>query len=310
MAYFLGFDAGATKTECVLAEDDTIIARATGGSIKIMRPSAEEAGENLDVLLQSIGAQSGVPLASIRCTSVGLSGISVPRVANWVRQALHARVGGDVLLAGDQEVALDAAFPGGPGVLVVAGTGSNMVGRSTSGQIVKVGGWGPILADEGSGSTIGRRAVRAVFDALDRDQPTLLIQKIFDYWSLEEIGGLIDLANQSPGPDFSKLTPLVVECAAQGDASAHAVLEQAGNDLGMYAALAARRVRALEPQGAEYPEIAFTGSVVRHIAPVRHAMCAQLQREIPGIRIQAEAVDAVHGALWRARQHSKNHSAI
>lgn len=305
MPYFLGFDAGATKTECVLAEDDTLLARASAGSIKTLRASAEEAGRNLDALLQSICAQSGVPLASIRCTCVGLSGISVPRVADWVRQALHARVAGEVLLAGDQEVALDAAFPGGAGVLVVAGTGSNMVGRSAAGQLVHVGGWGPVLSDEGSGSAIGRQAVRAVFDALDRDRPTLLFDKILGHWGLHDLAELIDLANQSPGPDFSKLTPQVVECAALDDPYARRVLDQAGTDLGIYAALTARRVHALEPAAAEYPEIAFTGSIVRHIAPVRQAMCAQLQRELPGIRIQAEAVDAVHGALWRARQHSQ-----
>src|SRR5665213_4095313 len=211
MAYYLGLDAGGTKTECALAQEDTVLAHATGGTIKILRARSEEADKNLDDLLQTISARSGISLDSITCTCVGLAGISMPRIADWARQALHARVSGDVLLAGDEEIALDAAFHGGPGVLVVAGTGSNIIGRSATGQLAHVGGWGPVLADEGSGSWIGKQAVRAIFDALDRNETTLLLETVIHHWNLPDVGGLIDIANQMPGPDFSQLTPLVVE---------------------------------------------------------------------------------------------------
>ena len=67
---------------------------------------------------------------------------------------------GDILLAGDEEIALDAAFSGGAGVLVVAGTGSNLIGRAGDGRLIHVGGWGPVLADEGLGK-LDRKAGRA-----------------------------------------------------------------------------------------------------------------------------------------------------
>ncbi len=303
MAYYLGLDAGGTKTDCVLAQDDTVLAHATGGTIKILRASIDDAAKNLDTLLQTISAQSGVPLDAISCTCVGLAGNSVPRIAEWVRKALHARVNGDVLLAGDEEIALDAAFPGCAGVLVVAGTGSNIIGRSATGQLFHVGGWGPVVADEGSGSWIGKRAVRAIFDALDRGETTLLLQKILDYWNLPDIGDLMDLANQLPGPDFSKLTPLVAECAEEKDPYASRVLEEAGNALGLYAALAAQRMRATQPKHSANPKIAFTGSILCRLAPVRAAMCATIRNEFPDAQIQMAAVDPVQGALWRARQH-------
>ncbi|MGO8719160.1 MAG: N-acetylglucosamine kinase [Acidobacteriaceae bacterium] len=303
MTYFLGIDAGATRTRCALAEDDTILARASSGTIKIMRASVEDAEKNLDALLRDVSAESGVPLGSIVRTCVGLAGISVPRVADWVCNALHARVSGDILLAGDEEIALDAAFSGGAGVMVAAGTGSNLVGRTGNGQLVHVGGWGPVVADEGSGTWIGKRAVRAVFDALDHDKETLLMKKIQEAWALPSIGSLVDVANRIPGPEFSNLTPVVVECAQQGDPDAACILEQAGHFLGQYAALVVRRVEKLEGKGAELPEVAFTGSILSRIAPVREAMFAFLRRELPGIRIQSEGVDPLLGALWRARQH-------
>lgn len=303
MTYFLGIDAGATRTRCALAEGDRILARASSGTIKIMRAPVEDAERNLDALLRDIAAESGISLGAIACSCVGLAGISVPRVADWVRQALHAHVGGDILLAGDEEIALEAAFSGGAGVMVAAGTGSNLIGRTTTGKRVHVGGWGPVVADEGSGSWIGKRAVRAVFDALDRDEETLLMKKVQEAWGLSRIGDLVDVVNRIPGPKFSGLTPTVVECAERGDADAARILQQAGHFLGTFAALAVRRVEKLESEGAASPEVAFTGSILSRIPSVREAMFTFIQRELPGVRIRTEAVDPVMGALWRARQH-------
>ena len=301
MAYYLGLDAGGTRTECALAQDDTILARASSGTIKILHRPVEDAEKNLDDLLRDVAAESGISLRSIARTCVGLAGITVPRVEDWVRKELHARVSGETLLVSDGAIALDAAFSGGAGVIVVAGTGSHVIGRASDGRVARVGGWGPVVADEGSGTWIGKRAVRAVFDAQDRDEETLLMKKVQEAWALPSIGHLVDVANRIPGPEFSKLTPVVVECAQRGDPDAIRILEEAGDYLGMYAVLAAKRVEKLESQGAALPEVAFTGSILSQIAPVREAMIAFLRRELSGIRIRTEAVDPVLGALWRTR---------
>lgn len=303
MTYYLGLDAGGTKTECALARDGVVLARATGGTIKVMRTSNEDARRHLDELLHGVSAQAGIGLDSIACTCVGLAGISVPRVAEWVREALSTRVGGEILLCGDEVAALDAAFFGGPGVLVLAGTGSNIVARSSAGELIHVGGWGPALADEGSGHWIGKQAVRTIFERLDEGEPAPLLKKIQRTWGVPDLAGLMDLVNQVPGPDFSKLTPLVVACAEQGDRDAQRVLQRAGEELGRLAGLALRRLRAAEHADFQAAELAYTGSVLHHIATVREAMCSTVRREFPGVRVQGKAVNAVEGALWRARYH-------
>ena len=70
------------------------------GSIKILRVSIEEAERNLDELLRTICTQSGVALNAIDRTCIGLAGISVPRIADWTRNALQARIGGKISLVG------------------------------------------------------------------------------------------------------------------------------------------------------------------------------------------------------------------
>ena len=57
-------------------------------------------------------------------------------------------------------IALDAAFQGGPGILQIAGTGSNTIGRAPDGSRESAGGWSSRLGDEGSGYWIGLHSVR------------------------------------------------------------------------------------------------------------------------------------------------------
>ena len=60
LAYFLGIDAGGTKTRCVLADETKILARADGGSIKLMRVGEAEATARLQGLLHEVAATAGV----------------------------------------------------------------------------------------------------------------------------------------------------------------------------------------------------------------------------------------------------------
>jgi glucosamine kinase len=172
MRYCLGIDAGGTKTTAVLADANTVLAKAQSGSIKITRNGSGTASSNLAALFADLKRQSGVAAESIVSACVGLSGITVPQIADWTRFELQKHLSGQVLLCGDEEIALDGAFHGGPGVLVIAGTGSNVVGRSPQGEIFHLGGWGPVLSDEGSGYWIGLQAVRATLQAMDRGETT------------------------------------------------------------------------------------------------------------------------------------------
>src|SRR6185503_16355742 len=142
MAFYLGVDAGGTKTRAALGNDTSILTRASGGSIKPLRVSEEEAQANLAAILEELARKSGVDLRRIAASCIGTAGVRLPRTDGWMRGILSACAGGVIMVCGDEEIALDAAFPGGAGVLVMAGTGSNVVGRTSTGEVLTVGGWG------------------------------------------------------------------------------------------------------------------------------------------------------------------------
>jgi len=300
VAYFVGIDAGGTKTRVALGDETRVLARVEGGSIKPLRVSREEARSNMAATMAQVAQRSGVNLREVAASCVGTAGVRLPQTDGWMREILSASAGGSIVVCGDEEIALDAAFEGGAGVLGMAGTGSNVVGRTSRGEMLNVGGWGPALGDQASGYWIGHQALRAAVRAMDFEQPTPILERVTAFWKAASIGEVVDMAHAAP--DFSLLAPLVVDCAREGDAVALEVLERGGRLLGEDAAEACRRVRALDPDGP-MPAVAFTGSILEKVAFVRESMLKTIRRSLPGVEILPEAVDPLMGALWRARQH-------
>jgi N-acetylglucosamine kinase-like BadF-type ATPase len=301
MSLFLALDAGGTKTDYVLADETRELARVRTGTIKRMRTDAATATANLDAALTELSATSGIAMHSITRTCIGTAGNTVPLVADFLREQISSRVSGELILVGDVEIALDAAFHGGPGVLVLAGTGSNIAARLHDGTLTTAGGWGPALADQGSGNRIGHEALRAIFLAHDEGRSTQLLAAVTDFWQLDPadpLHHLVEFANRIPTPDFSRLTKLVLRCATSGDAVAQSVLRKEGEDLAWLVRLVLRRFNSAP---ATLPSIAFAGSIVEKVAPVRDALIASVRQEFPTIQTLPGAIDPIKGALWRAR---------
>lgn len=304
MSFFLALDAGGTKTDYVLADETRELARVRTGTIKRMRVDAETACQNLESALAELSARTGISMTQVTRTCVGTAGETVPLVKDWLRESISARVGGGLLILGDVEIALEAAFPGRAGVLVMAGTGSNVVGRTIAGELISAGGWGPALADQGSGHLIGLESLRAIFLAKDEERETLLLPAVLDFWQLSSLHHLVEYANALPPPDFSTLTGVVLSCADQGDEIASALLRKQGEDLAYLVRLVIRRLRRASTEPGWIPPIAYTGSILENVPPVRDALMAAVQREFPAVQAPKKGVDPIDGALWRARTGS------
>jgi glucosamine kinase len=301
MSLFLALDSGGTKTDYVLADETRELARVRTGTIKRMRVDAETARHNLDTALAELSAKTGFSMADVTRTCVGTAGETISLVRDWIQETFRAKVGGGLLILGDVEIALDAAFPSRSGVLAMAGTGSNVVGRTKDGVLVPAGGYGPALADQGSGHRIGHESLRAIFLARDEERSTSLLPAVLEFWQLASLDRLVEFANSVPSPDFSTLTGVVYQCAEQGDEIALEVLRQQGEELAYLVRLVIRRLRVAASENTWTPPIAFTGSILKNIPPVRNALIDAVQREFRDVVAPDQPVDPIQGALWRAR---------
>lgn len=301
MGFYLAVDAGGTKTEYLLGDEERELARVRTGTIKRMRTDEATAVRNLEAGLAELSSLTGISMRDVRATCVGAAGSSVALVADWMRTAFAQRVGGPLCLVGDVEIALDAAFAGAPGVVAIAGTGSNVAGRDRHGQVSTVGGWGPALSDQASGHRVGLQALRALFLALDEERETSLLGAVLQRWELTGLQHLVGFANRLPAPDFSELAPVVVACAKEGDAVAISVATQEAEEMAHLVRLMIARLRRSSEERDWTPEVAFAGSMLEHVPMLREAVVAALRREMPELRAREGVVDPLLGALWRAR---------
>jgi glucosamine kinase len=301
VSYYLGIDGGGTKTTCAVGDQTRLLASATAGPSNIVRVGESEARESLDQCMRQACAAAGISLEQVARTCVGGSGAARPELAAIVRQIVADIVSTPVDVVGDMQIALEAAFDTGPGVIVIAGTGSIAYGRGRQGKTLRAGGWGFAIGDEGSAHWIGRSAVSATLHASEREPldggSPPLAKDLFKAWGVTSLSDLARAANSIPPPDFAALFPAV---AASKDELARQVLRSAGRELAEVAGVVTRRLFANDDT-APVP-VAMTGGVFRYAAIVRGVFYNELRRLDARVQVNPQVVDPVEGALQMARR--------
>jgi len=306
LPYYLGIDGGGTKTTCAVGDESHTLATATAGPSNIVRVGEAQARESLLQSVRQACAAAGITTAQVSRTCVGGSGAARPELAELVRSALVEILTTPIDVVGDMQIALEAAFDIGPGVLVIAGTGSIAYGRDEQGNTVRAGGWGFAIGDEGSAHWIGRTAVNAVLRTADpreaspsNDAPSqsTLAAALLKAWGVTSLNDLARAANSIPPPDFADLFPAV---AASEDVLAIQILTNAGRELAAIAAVVIRRLFAKD-HTAIVP-VAMTGGVFRHAQLVREVFYNELAAMKPKGDVKPDVVEPVEGALRMARR--------
>jgi N-acetylglucosamine kinase-like BadF-type ATPase len=298
MPIYLGIDGGGTQTTCAVGDDTTVLASAVAGGSNMVRLGEHEARANLHECIGKACAAARIDPEMVDAAVVGIAGASVPPVKEAVANMVRDLVPAEIEVVGDMVIAMEAAFAGLPGVVVISGTGSVAFGRNEAGEAGRAGGWGHAISDEGSGTWIGRSAIAAIMRALDASEPTTLLREVLDAWGLDSIGGLLQKANASAPPDFAQLFPAIETAGAAGDAIAQQILSAAGAELALLASVVIGRLWP-EPQTVR---VAIGGGVFKHSRLVRRSFWTRLRGERPGASISFRIIEPVAGALWMARR--------
>ena len=179
------------------------------------------------------------------------------------------------MVVNDSELVVAAGTPDGWGVALICGAGSVCLGRSPQGRTVRVGGWGHLLGDEGSGYRLALEALRLATQTVDgRADAEALVRAILRHWSLADAGALIRHVH-APGmtpADIASLAPVIVTLATSGDAAARGLVEQSVKDLARQVDTAIRKLALVKPP------LALAGSQLR--SDLRRALAAAITSPI------------------------------
>lgn len=223
----VGFDGGGTKTDCIVLDaEGRTIGQGSAGPSNPLRVGFPAVSRELAMsAAQALGSAQLKP-RDVAAVCAGLAGAGLRSVARAALVFL-AREFPDALaqVTTDCEIALEAGVGSGPGVVLVAGTGSSAFGRNAVGQTARAGGFGSWIGDEGSAYEIGRRAVASVARTRDQAAPvTLLADMIPSALDCPSWTDLIERIAKNPDAVFPRIFPAVVAAADAEDAAAREIL--------------------------------------------------------------------------------------
>ncbi|MFN3597155.1 MAG: BadF/BadG/BcrA/BcrD ATPase family protein [Rubricoccaceae bacterium] len=292
---FVGLDAGGSKT-CALATTGAgEPLRLDGPGAHALRDGPEAAaGVCLELIAQAQDAFHSATLAGV---CVGMAGAGREEERARTEQRLRTHLGEHVALAlvHDADIALEAAFGAGSGTIVIAGTGSIVYARTEDGRSLRAGGWGALLGDDGSGTALGRGALRAALAMRDGGPPTTLAERLAEVHRLDSAEAIVQ-AVQGGAVRLAMFAPLVLEAAANDDWAAHQIIARETNALAQQAGWVATRGGEALAQ-----RVAFTGGLSGE-AIYAEALAGALARYLPGWEVRRSAREPAEGALARAQR--------
>jgi N-acetylglucosamine kinase-like BadF-type ATPase len=283
----IGADAGGSKTATAVWKDGELVARGSGGPGAV-RPGRALAAASaiIDACRQALSA---IRLARGDTLVVGAAGVGRPAERDELAQALRAEGLCDrVVVVTDIELVLAAAFDHGPGIALAAGTGSIAVARSAEGTLLRSGGHGWQMGDEGSGYAIGRAALAAVSRALDgRGPATALAAVLPGAARVPDFDALVSWAANATPAQVASLAPAVL--GATGDAVAAGIVTTAADELA--ALVTSLRVRRTEPGTVP---VAYAGSLLAQETFRAKVSAALLAAD--GVEVRNGVVEPLDGA--------------
>jgi glucosamine kinase len=291
MQLFLGVDGGGSHTRAaVIDAEGRQVGRGDSGLGNLHHATEEAVGENLAAALR--GALSALPTGTpFRIVSAffGMAGVTSPSTADRFRR-LAARIGLEHAVVGvdhDIRIALAGGLAGRPGIALIVGTGSSCYGRTADGRTCQTGGWGSLVADEGSGYDLGRRALVAAVRMSDGRQPmSPLRDRVFAWLRVRDVSQVLERLYEQglERNEIAAFAPEVVRLAEGGDGPANAILEAGAADL---ADMVAANHRQLPT--APQPEVVITGGLGTAPTHYRTLLRQAIAVRVPGARVLPEA---------------------
>lgn len=303
MEYLIGFDCGATKTECALADiKGTILNSITGEAANLLVSGIDKVSETIFSIFDELKSELKFNYSDICSIVVGAAGAGRESDAAMLRDILSEKFNtqGIVLkslkVVSDARVALEGAFPQKAGCILIAGTGSVIYGKDIKGNFHRAGGFGRIIGDEGSGYSIGKKALQHFSKYLDgRTGKTKIAEMIQDNYNIhtpDELITKIYIENL----DIAPIAEIAIKAAEGNDQTAKDILNKESDEMLLLIKLMINKINI-----KKLP-IAFGGSLLTKVNCYSEMLKKKINSSVPSVQIVNPQHTPVEGAILLAKE--------
>ena len=303
MKYLIGVDGGGTKTDSAIADlSGKIIHHTTGKPSNFLVVGIEEAVENIFALIEENLFKLEGDFADVKQIVIGVAGAGRKEDAQLLEksfkdyseeQGVHFK---GVKVVSDAHIALEGAFPDSPGCILIAGTGSILFGKDEKGVIHRVGGFGRLIGDEGSGYSIGRKALNAVSKASDgRGEETLISELLNAKMNSGSTNGIINKIYKEK-LDVASVAIIVIAAAEEGDPIAEDILDEEADELVLHIKSLIYKIQT------DDLNVALSGSLIDNKNFYSDLLKQKIKSTLPKIKVVKPAFPPVSGAIHFAKR--------
>ncbi|MEW9697885.1 N-acetylglucosamine kinase [Paenibacillus sp. SI8] len=301
MKYYLGVDAGGSKTYTLVTDEHgAIIGKGQSGNGN-HQLGAERARANITSSVEMALGQAKLTREDIEFAFFGLAGADRPIDYSILRPLIGGLGFPRYEIDCDTMIALRAGTAKPYGVVLICGSGTNSAGKNQRGDFFQCGGFNYQFGDFGGGGTLAIEAFRSVIRAWDgRERPTLLTGLLLESLGFNSVKDMFDDYMDQNKPVPLHTAKLLFQAAHQGDEVALRILRVQGEELGKSATAVIKR---LKMEQASF-DVVLAGSIVtRGEGTYIHDYIGQAVRAIaPNATLVKLQAEPVVGAVWLAME--------
>jgi len=303
MDHLIGMDGGGTKTTCVITDlRGKILYECSGGPSNFLMLGTETVSETLLQLISKCTTELNITEDDIAVIVLGTTGAGrrtdAERLENdFIKYAGFKGSGFRRFhVESDARIALEGAFSGKPGSILIAGTGSIMFGKDRNNNILRVGGFGRYLGDEGSGYVLGRKGLVAVSKEFDgRGAKTVISKLAKERFKIESPEILITEIYKN-NFDLASAAPLVIEAAESGDSIALKIIKEETDELVLHVSTMYAKL------GETVMDLALIGGLITHKNIYSDIFKRKIKKNLKNVRIKEPDSAPAMGAVIMAQK--------
>lgn len=297
MKYYMGMDIGGTSARLKIAREGKEPREYVTKGCTLSTSGYEGARRCYEEAVLPVLKKQGLRAGDCAGLCIAASGVDSPSQEEECRR-IFIEMGFPqevITVYNDCEIFLRLSKDSS--LILVAGTGSIAVGKTADGRIVRCGGWGHILSDEGSAMDMGKRVLRAVGDHMDGRKHCPILHRLFEQQSkITSLAQLDIYVTESimDKPRIAGFAPLAQQAAREGEKAAQEILEECADALfGLV-----RDTFRKASDGTGMPRSLYLwGSVLTRNKEIEMRLREKCREAFPALKVDFPGVSALDLAL-------------